>query len=158
MNMTQARYPAAQMRASDADRDAVVATLSESYQAGRLTTEELEERTGRALAARTLGELTSLTADLPGPRPAAPGPRVPAGGLPPAVRVHRGALVILAVLAAALLVSGAFGVAAHGHHGTDLWWLLPVALIAARLSRRSGRGGRPPRRSGRFEDRFEDRS
>ena len=47
MNMTQARSPAAQLRASDADRDAVVATLSESYQPGRLTTEELEERTGR---------------------------------------------------------------------------------------------------------------
>lgn len=154
MNMTQDRSPAAQLRASDADRDAVVATLSESYQAGRLTTEELEERTGRALAARTFGDLTSLTADLPDPAPAAAVPGTPSGGLPPAVRVHRGALVILAVLAAALLVSGAFGVVAHGHHGTDLWWLLPVVLIAARLSRLSRRGGRPPRRTRRFEDRF----
>ena len=57
---------------------------------------------------------------------------------------------MLAVLAAALLVSGAFGVAAHGHHGTDLWWLLPVVLIATRLSRLSRRSGRPSRRARRF--------
>lgn len=35
------------MKASDADRDAVVAALSEHFQAGWLTSEELEERTGR---------------------------------------------------------------------------------------------------------------
>jgi len=33
---------------------------------GRLTTEELDARLERALAARTLGELAELTADLPG--------------------------------------------------------------------------------------------
>jgi hypothetical protein len=60
------------MKASDADRDVVLAGLSEHFQAGRLTSAELEERTGRALAARTLGELDDLVADLPSPQTAGP--------------------------------------------------------------------------------------
>ena len=74
MNAVQDRYRPPQIRASDADRDAVVAALSEHFQAGRLTTEELEERTGQALTARTVGELDALTADLPGLLHAGPVP------------------------------------------------------------------------------------
>ena len=70
MNAAQDRYRLPQMRASDADRDGVVAALSEHFQTGRLTREELDERTGRALTARTLDELDELTADLPAIRPA----------------------------------------------------------------------------------------
>lgn len=57
------------MRASDADRDAVLSDLSANFQAGRLTPEELEDRTGRALAARTWGELKDLLRDLPSTLP-----------------------------------------------------------------------------------------
>ena len=57
-----------QMRASDSDRDRVVDALREHGAAGRLTTEELEERTDLALAARTMGELDALLGDLPGAR------------------------------------------------------------------------------------------
>jgi hypothetical protein len=60
MNAAQDRYRLPQMKASDADRDAVVAALSEHFQTGRLTREELDERTGRALTARTLDELDEL--------------------------------------------------------------------------------------------------
>jgi len=74
MNTAPGRYPNPSLKASDADRDAVVAALSEHFQAGRLTTDELEERTGRALTSRTLGDLAELTADLPGPVRAAPAP------------------------------------------------------------------------------------
>src|SRR3984957_4669062 len=49
--MTGHDLPAA-MRASDADRDAVVSDLSEHFQAGRLTKAEFDERTGQARAAR----------------------------------------------------------------------------------------------------------
>jgi hypothetical protein len=35
--------------------DRVLAELSEHFQAGRLTAEELDERSGRALQARTVG-------------------------------------------------------------------------------------------------------
>ena len=57
-----------QMRASDSDRDRIVDALREHGAAGRLTTDELEERTDRALAARTFGELDALLDDLPGAR------------------------------------------------------------------------------------------
>ena len=40
-------HPSGSLRVSDADRDRAIAELSEHYQAGRLTTEELEDRTGR---------------------------------------------------------------------------------------------------------------
>ncbi|WP_083951930.1 DUF1707 SHOCT-like domain-containing protein [Actinomadura rubrobrunea] len=52
------------LRASDADRERVAAVLREALADGRLTVEEHAERTERAYAARTLGELTGLTADL----------------------------------------------------------------------------------------------
>ena len=52
------------MRASDADRDRVLALLAEAAGDGRLSAEEHAERVERACAARTLGELAELTADL----------------------------------------------------------------------------------------------
>ncbi|MCF3130314.1 DUF1707 SHOCT-like domain-containing protein [Streptomyces olivochromogenes] len=53
------------VRASHADRDRVVDTLTVAAGDGRLTAEELDERVEAALTARTLGELSALTADLP---------------------------------------------------------------------------------------------
>jgi hypothetical protein len=53
------------MRASDADRDSVVDQLRDHGAAGRLTTEELEQRADRALVASTHGELDALLVDLP---------------------------------------------------------------------------------------------
>jgi hypothetical protein len=53
------------IRASDADRDRVVDDLREHAAAGRLATEELEERIDRVFEARTHGELTRVVADLP---------------------------------------------------------------------------------------------
>ncbi|MFC6878288.1 MULTISPECIES: DUF1707 SHOCT-like domain-containing protein [Actinomadura] len=52
------------LRASDADRERVVAVLGEALADGRLSAQEHDERTTRAYAARTLGELTGLTGDL----------------------------------------------------------------------------------------------
>jgi hypothetical protein len=57
--------PASGMRASDADREAVVEVLRDAVAHGRLTFEEFEERTSRAYAAKTFGELQPLTTDLP---------------------------------------------------------------------------------------------
>jgi Domain of unknown function (DUF1707) len=53
------------LRVSDAERDAVLRTLGEHAAVGRLTLDELEDRSGRALAAKTRGELAPLTSDLP---------------------------------------------------------------------------------------------
>jgi hypothetical protein len=52
------------LRASDADRDRVLALLSEAMSDGRLTADEHAERVQRAFSARTLGELAELTTDL----------------------------------------------------------------------------------------------
>ena len=53
------------LRVSDAERDVVLRTLGDHAAVGRLTLDELEERSGRALTAKTRGELAVLTSDLP---------------------------------------------------------------------------------------------
>ena len=55
------------LRASDFDRERVIALLGESAADGRLTPEEHTERVERAYQARTLGELAVLTTDLATP-------------------------------------------------------------------------------------------
>jgi hypothetical protein len=55
------------LRASDADRDRVIAMLSAAAGDGRLTMSEHAERVERAYTARTLGELAVLTTDLAEP-------------------------------------------------------------------------------------------
>ena len=57
--------PDASLRVSDAERDQTLRVLGEHAAVGRLTLDELEERSSRALAAKTRGELATLTGDLP---------------------------------------------------------------------------------------------
>jgi hypothetical protein len=52
------------LRASDQDRDLVNDALATAYAEGRLTAEELDERTDAVARARTLGELPPLVDDL----------------------------------------------------------------------------------------------
>jgi hypothetical protein len=52
------------LRASDTDRDRVVALLGDAMTDGRLTADEHADRVQRAFAARTLGDLAGLTTDL----------------------------------------------------------------------------------------------
>jgi hypothetical protein len=87
------------VRASDEDREHVVAELGRHTAAGRLTLDEFHERAGRAFAATTHRELAAVSRDLPAlpPPPAAP------------VRVSRnlvvamaGSLVVIAALAVLL--------------------------------------------------------
>jgi hypothetical protein len=74
------------IRASDEDRDRVVALLREHHAAGRLDAEEFNERLDKAYAAKTLGELDDLMADLP----AIDLYRLPDAGLPRYRRPGRG--------------------------------------------------------------------
>ena len=53
------------LRASDADREQTVEALAAASAEGRLSLEEYSQRSEAALVARTLGELTGLTSDLP---------------------------------------------------------------------------------------------
>lgn len=59
--------PDPHLLAADADRAAVATRLDAALADGRLTPAEYEDRSARALAARTYGELDALTADLPRP-------------------------------------------------------------------------------------------
>jgi hypothetical protein len=62
------------LRASHADREQVVGDLQAAFVQGRLTADELDERVGQALAARTYAELAAVTTDLPADPDRAPVP------------------------------------------------------------------------------------
>jgi hypothetical protein len=70
--------PGDDLRATHDDRDRAVEVLRVAAGDGRLTMEELDERVGAALTARTYGELAALVSDLPAE------PESPAGA--PAVK------------------------------------------------------------------------
>jgi DUF1707 SHOCT-like domain len=55
------------LRIGDAERDAAATDLGEHYAAGRLTLDELNDRLDAVFSAKTLGQLTRIMADLPGP-------------------------------------------------------------------------------------------
>jgi len=129
------RVPRGDIRVSDAERDQAVADLSEHFQAGRLTQEEFEERSGRAFQARTVNDLTALFTDLPRqpPVPAArPGgtatdPALVYGGLRRRGRRLPVALVVIACVIAANITANVFsGGYSHGHFGL----LVPLVIIA----------------------------
>ena len=122
------RYPAGHIRVSDADRDAVLAELSEHYQAGRLTTDEMEERTAQALAAKTGSDLTGLLADLPPTGVAAP--KAPVERQSRAGWAMAGTAGLLLVAGIALVLGIVIG--GHNHRFLLPWWLIPVAFIVLR--------------------------
>jgi Domain of unknown function (DUF1707) len=53
------------LRAAHADRERVIEALKAAFAQGRLDTDELDDRVGRAFASRTYAELAALTADIP---------------------------------------------------------------------------------------------
>jgi hypothetical protein len=56
------------LRVSDDERERTVRALRHHYSVGRITSAELEQRIGRAYAARQRSDLASLLADLPSDR------------------------------------------------------------------------------------------
>lgn len=153
--MTEPMVGDANIRASDADRDRVATALRENLAVGRLTIEEFDERLDRAFAAKTLGDLDSLMADLPvdlerpgeGGSPAKrslPGlvEDVPGSHVPAWRGVGRPWLGIALFFFLLWLFSGAAG---------GPWFLWPAlfagVFLLARHARRDGR--RDSRHSGR---------
>ena len=59
--------PPGELRASHAEREAVVERLRDAAAEGRLDLDELDARLEKALKAKTHAELSALTADLPAP-------------------------------------------------------------------------------------------
>jgi hypothetical protein len=73
------------VRAGDRDRDRVAEALRDAAGEGYITLDELDERIGRALGARTRGELDDLVADLPQGDARRTGPRRAPADRPAAV-------------------------------------------------------------------------
>ena len=100
------------LRAADADRDAVAETLREQHLAGRLDTDELQERIERCYAAKSYADLDALIADLPGPEASA-GARTSS---------RRGPRLSFVPLLPLLIVALALS------HGRAVWLLVPLAF------------------------------
>jgi hypothetical protein len=151
MNAETRGFPRGDIRVSDAERDLALAELSEHFQTGRLTQDEFDDRSARALQARTGTDLSGLFADLPGQAAVTVQPgAVPPGAGPLAdpfsgVRYQRppgGLMVgraILAFIIIAITAGGVFN--SHGHaHGAG--WFIPVVILSlvflrlTRLARR----------------------
>jgi hypothetical protein len=114
-----------ELRASDAERERVVAFLREHALLGRLTDDELEDRIGLAYASVTVGDLEKLIGDLPrASRPAAAAPAPPRRHAPARRRQSSPPPALIGLGIGALLISGV-GIAALG-----LIVAIGVALIA----------------------------
>jgi hypothetical protein len=104
------RRPRADVRVSDADRQATIDQLSRHTGDGRLTLEEFEARVDETWQATTHGELQHVLRELPVER------------VPPRLRhypeaqLRRVAAIVLLVIGAALLLGP-----------WSLWWLIPLA-------------------------------
>ena len=123
--------PTRQLRVSDADREQAAEVLRQAAGDGRITFDELDQRLEAAYGARTYGDLTEVTADLPAPGEAPPGPPQTAPGTFPAARIggEPGSGMSVAILG---------GVDRGGHLGG-----------AAPAQRGRGPGRRPARSAGR---------
>jgi len=142
------------LRASDAERDAVASELGQHFQDGRLDRAELDERVGAAIAAKTRRDLDSLLADLPQPSASRPAGRI---GAPAQVwgqgdgpwhaalpGLRRGRPAVAAVLPLLMAVAVVGGLVSSGwQHGWPfapfgfLWLIVPILLV-----RTWARGGR----------------
>jgi Domain of unknown function (DUF1707) len=126
-------------RVGDADRNRIADLLKEAHAAGYLTLEEVDERLGTALAARTRGELDRLVADLPPEWRASQQPSPPAARRPrqrPAFPPEVVWLVPLLVVVAGLLTLAVLT------RGFFFPW--PLLFIFFAFGRRRA-GWRPPR-------------
>lgn len=142
MDPARRGYPPSDIRVSDADRDQALTELSEHFQAGRLTSEEFDERSGQALQAKTGRDLTTLFTDLPRVQAPMTQPAVIPNDVAPQPARHMPVVPIAVVafaIAAALTVLGN----SHGHHHVIVLAPILVALIIIRgLSRGARRRGR----------------
>jgi hypothetical protein len=146
--------PRPDLRCSDAERERVAAFLRDQAAEGRLTPDELDDRVGRAYAAKTVRELKELVADLPRPpvphtrRPAYPragrrgvNPLLPIGILGFLALGGPGLVWAAAAVSAALAFAAVVTLIVLGAVMSP--FLIVLGLIILALRRR-----RPPRRYG----------
>ena len=122
MAVQEAGDPGWGMRASDKDREAVVAVLRDAYTVGRLTLDEFDERTSAAYTGKTWGELRVLTADLPEMPEMSEDPLVMTGRVTPVARPRPRPRLWPITLVAVL------------GFATDSWLLAAVAVVTGVVS------------------------
>jgi hypothetical protein len=110
------------LRVSDAERHDVGELLSRHFADGRLDRDELDQRIGQAMQARTRGDLAAVLVDLPSLAPAPAPPRAPGWG-------RRLAALALAVPLLALPLALFARTSAARTVGTRI----PAILIPARV-------------------------
>jgi hypothetical protein len=125
------------MRVSDADREQVAERLREHFAAGRLTSEELDERLATALNAKTVGDLGAVMADLPEPTQLGPQSRqeAPDWTYRPVYGYRRGPrlmpLALILLLAVIVLPSAGFVLMAFLKLILLFWLVVCVAGVFA---------------------------
>ena len=125
------------MLAGDRDRERATAALQDHYVGGRLTLEELSDRTGRVLAARSRAEIRRALSDLPLFPDSA---ELAARGRSLVQSVARGAMLVVftgayLVFSFVLLLAFVLTLALSGASGTVLAgfllvWLVPTYLLS----------------------------
>jgi hypothetical protein len=105
----------ANLRAGDADREAIAERLRKSHAEGRLDVQEFQERLDRCFQAKTVGELEPLVNDLPRERPRER-----------SFHFQRLRMIpLLAVVFGTIVIAGAVW-----HHGAPgLWALVPFLFL-----------------------------
>ncbi|MFD0774305.1 DUF1707 domain-containing protein [Streptomonospora algeriensis] len=125
--------PRDELRASDADRDAVARRLSTALSDGRLDLAEYQSRLDSAMGARTMGELAPLTTDIPDPDTPGDGPvdlaRTGKENAPPSWREHPdkwrawmgGAVLMITIWLVSSIASGEI---------EGFWPMMPLGIWA----------------------------
>jgi hypothetical protein len=120
-------YSDQHLRVSDAERQAVTDRLAEHFADGRLDQAEFDDRVGRAMNAKTRGDLSGLFSDLP----ETGAPAVPDG--PRRRRGHPILLLVLLVIVLSATAHALFWVA------WPMLWLGVIAVAFLLGSRSFGR-------------------
>jgi hypothetical protein len=131
-------YADQNMRVSDAERQEVADRLAEHFASGRLDQAEFDERSTRAMNAKTRADLNGLFDDLPeGGQPGMgmPGMGLPGTGAPAATgfprRRHRSIVLVGLIILVAL---------AAGHVVFPLLWIGFLVVIILAATGHLGRG------------------
>jgi Domain of unknown function (DUF1707) len=117
------------LRAGHADREQVIEALKTAFVGGRLTREELDARTGRALAARTYADLAAVTADIP----AGQAGQATASAAPPpaAARRRRRPSPPVIVFICLAIAAAMWGGLLFGPGGSDPRYLVTPMIVLA---------------------------
>ncbi|MGB3444791.1 MAG: DUF1707 domain-containing protein [Actinophytocola sp.] len=140
------RVADAAIRISNVERDEAVSTLGAHLSTGRLALDEYEERCGKAVAARTRGDLEELFTDLPAPHPDL------SSATPPAQPMREAGQLVSTktgdayrTVAGLTLFLGVPGVILFSDFHGDWWMYIVLGIVLVVTTTLSRRAKRAPR-------------